>query len=146
MAETAGTTQSCEHWPGVFERRNVVNKLRWIALAVILPGLAACSAAVSTQDVERAAMDRARQQLGLEAGTNLDAKVWTGKEHDGDLTYCGTVSSQEGAARAIPPQRFAASGDPLEFLVFEDAHAPMVTSQPDKFVSWEQLCVGQQPA
>ena len=120
-----------------------MTKRHWIAATAALVGLAACDGGVSTQEVEQAAVDRAREQLGLDRETQLESRVWTGKQHEGELTYCGSVSSAESATAPIPAQRFVARGDPLEFLVFESAHEPMVTSQPDKFASWEQLCAGQ---
>lgn len=117
----------------------------WLFVAAVLPGLGACdSGGMSTTEVRQAAIERARQQLALGPDNKLEARVWTGRPRDDEITYCGTVSSEGSAAPQIPPQRFAARGDPLQFLVFENAHAPMVTSEPDKFVSWEQLCAGTQ--
>lgn len=103
-------------------------------------GVAACDSGMSTTEIERAAIDRARQELQLAADAPLEARVWIGQEVDGDITYCGTVSGGDGAGPAIVPQRFVALSDPLRFEVFEPAHRPMVTTQPDMFRSWEQLC------
>lgn len=108
-------------------------------------GLAACDSGMSTSEVERAAIDRARQELKLPASTPLEAKVWTGQPAEGEVTYCGTVSGGEGAGEAIAPQRFVALSDPLRFEVFEPAHEAMVTSRPDMFRSWQELCAANQP-
>jgi hypothetical protein len=102
--------------------------------------LAGCNAGgTSTQEVRRAAIEHARQQLKLPADTPLEARAWVGQPHDGELTVCGTVSGQSGSS-AVPPQRFAAATEPIEWLLFEPAHDPMVRSQPDKFREWSQLC------
>lgn len=109
-----------------------------LPLALTLP---ACeTGGTSTKEMERAAMDRTRQKLGLAASTPLEAKVWTGEPFDGQVTLCGTVSSAGDATAAIPPQRFAATGHPVIFLVFEPAHQAMRSSQPDMFQSWAKLC------
>jgi hypothetical protein len=97
------------------------------------------SADTSTKEVRRAAIEHARQQLKLPADAPLEARVWVGQPHEGELTVCGTVSGQSGSS-AVTPQRFAAAIDPIEWLVFEPAHEPMVRSQPDKFLEWPQLC------
>lgn len=112
-----------------------------------LAGLSACNQdGTSTREMERAAIDRAREELGLQPDAALDATVWVGKPHDGDTLLCGTVSSEAGATSPIAPQRFAASVDPVRFLIFEDAHSPMVQSRPDMFISWETYCADEQPA
>ena len=109
--------------------------------------LSACGdEAVSTREIEQAAIERARQELRLPASTPLKATVWTGAERDGELSYCGFVSSQVGAATPIPPQQFAAHGDPVEFFIFERAHDVDVTSQPGKFESWTATCGNAQAA
>ena len=115
-----------------------------------LPALAAVAASgcggggVSTAEVEQAAIEHARQQLGLAADAPLTATVWTGREADGQLTYCGEVSSAQGAAAPIRPQQFAAHGDPLNFFIFGDAHQLEPRSQPGKFENWTALCAGVQ--
>jgi hypothetical protein len=111
-----------------------------------IAGLSACGdEAVSTREIEQAAIERARQELRLPAGTALTATVWTGAERDGELTYCGSVGSGPGAT-PIQPQRFAAHGDPIEFFIFENAHDADPASQPGKFESWSAVCGNAQPA
>jgi hypothetical protein len=112
----------------------------FLALPLALT-LSACeTGGTSTREMERAAMDRTRQELGLAASTPLEAKVWTGAPFDGQVTLCGTVSSDDGTSNAIAPQRFAATGDPVKFLVFEPAHQAMRSSRPGMFQSWAKLC------
>ena len=110
-------------------------------LMIIAPLLAAAGCETggsSTEDVRQAAIEHARAELGLAADAPLEATVWAGQEYEGEITVCGTVSGGNGAA--VAPQRFAASTDPIDWLIFEDAHNPIVTSQPDKFPEWSQLC------
>lgn len=121
--------------------------MRLIVFCLAAATLASCGGeGVSTRDVERAAIDRARQELGLAQNVSLKATVWTGREADGELTYCGSVSSAEGAPAPIRPQQFAAHGDPLTFFIFGDAHQTDPRSQPGKFENWTALCAGAQDA
>lgn len=109
-----------------------------LAAALLLP---ACSGeGVTTDDVKQAATERARQELGIPAGAPLEAAAWTGGEWGGDLVVCGTVSAPGGGGGAVRPQRFIATTDPFRWLVFEDAHAPMVQTQPNKFPEWTTVC------
>jgi hypothetical protein len=89
-----------------------------------------------------AAIEHARQELGVAADVPLQARVWVGPEqYEEQTVLCGTVSDRTPASR-VPPQRFAATGDPIQWLVFEDAHNPLITSRPDKFPEWQRLCGG----
>ena len=121
-----------------------VSLLGICAAAGIIAGCG--SDGVSTREVEQAAMERTRQELGLQNDVPLVATVWTGREADGQMTYCGSVSSQEGATNAIRPQQFAARGEPLNFFIFEDAHQRDARSQPGKFENWAALCADAQAA
>jgi hypothetical protein len=112
-----------------------------LSLALVLP-LAACGGgALSTKDMEQAAKEKARADLHLAADTPLEAKVWVGQPKDGQTVYCGTVSDTTSGTM-VPPQRFAATPEPLRWLVFEPAHEPMIASQPDKYAAWGNLCTG----
>lgn len=99
----------------------------------------------STTDVKQAAIEQVRTKFRLASTVRLEARTWTGREHDGEITMCGTVSGV-GNSATTPPQRFAATLEPLEFLVLEDAHDQMVVSQPDKFAEWAPLCAETQAA
>ena len=118
--------------------------------ALLLPATAVLSlmacdqAEVSTREMGRLAIDRARQELGLGADVPLQATVWTGKPYEDKITMCGTVSAAEGSSTPVEPQRFAANGDPPQFLFFEPAHEEMVQSRPGMFQSFETLCAGTQ--
>jgi len=123
-------------------------RISWalVPIALGIASLAACdSGDISTADVEKAAVERARSQLGLGPEVPLDARVWVGREAAGKMTYCGSVQGKAGG-ESIPPQRFAAHGGPMTFFIFEDAHATDTASQPGKFESWTALCAGQQSA
>ena len=107
--------------------------------------LTACSGeALTTQDIEAAAIERARQELSLSADVPLKATVWTGRERDGQMTYCGSVSGADGASSSVRPQQFAAHGNPLTFFIFGDAHQADPQTQPGKFENWSAVCSGTQ--
>lgn len=106
-----------------------------IAIAVLLAGCG--GEGTTTVDVRTAAVEKARQQFGLSEDVPLDARVWVGKPYRGKTTSCGTVSSKRGQ---VPPQRFLATVDPLQWQVFEGAHSPMTSAQPDEFPDWQQYC------
>lgn len=117
-----------------------------ITLAISLMLCACESGGASTAEIEAAAIERARDQLQLAASVPLEAKVWVGTGTvDGQPVLCGTVSDRSSGS-GVPPQRFAAVDDPIEWLVFEDAHAPTTPSQPDKFREWGSICSGGEPA
>ena len=102
--------------------------------------VSACdSGGTSTREMEAAAIEQAREKLNLPADALLEAKVWVGQPFDGETVMCGTVSDTS-AGSAVRPQRFAATPEPLRWLVFEDAHDPMSRSQPDKFIEWASVC------
>ena len=114
-------------------------KVRTSLLAAL--ALAACADnGMSTEEIRLAAIERARQELGVPADTPLEATVWTGEEYDGDVVVCGTISDQTAGASNVVAQRFAASTEPFRWLIFEGAHEPMVISQPDKFPEWAIIC------
>ncbi|MDQ3074221.1 MAG: hypothetical protein M3Q88_01220 [Pseudomonadota bacterium] len=109
--------------------------------------IAACDTTeLSTRDIERAAVERARERLGLGQDVPLKATVWVGREADGQISYCGSVEGESGATTRIPPQQFAAHGEPLSFFIFGDAHRIVPESQPGMFENWTALCAGTQPA
>ena len=120
--------------------------MRFGMMALCLAGassITACdSGGVSTREVERAAVEHARQRLGLGQEVPLKATVWIGREADGQMSYCGSVESESGATTRIPPQQFAAHGEPLSFFIFGDAHQIVPLSQPGMFENWTALCAG----
>lgn len=94
----------------------------------------------STRDMGAAAVEQARPRLNLGKDVPLEATVWIGKEdYDGQVVFCGAVSARSTNTR-VAAQRFAATGDPIQWLIFEDAHDALITSQPDKFAEWQTLC------
>lgn len=116
-----------------------------LCLAAI--SLAACGGdGLTTREIEIAAIERARQELSIPANVPLKATVWTGRERDGQMSYCGSVSSEDGAASPIRPQQFAAHGDPLTFFIFGDAHQSDPRTQPGMFENWAAVCSGTQAA
>ncbi len=130
-----------------FPEHDMTKPGNWLVPLAALVSLAGCNQdGTSTREMERAAIERTRQELGLQPDAALEATVWVGEPHDGDILLCGTVSSAPGAASPIAPQRFAASTDPVQFQIFEDAHSPMVTAEPDMFLSWKTHCAGKQEA
>lgn len=108
-----------------------------LAATVLIAG---CDSGITTQEMQAAAIERARQELNLPAQAPLEAQVWAGSEWDGETVLCGTVSGQGGGTQ-VPPQRFAATeDDPIRWLIFENAHSPIVTSKPNKFPEWSRIC------
>lgn len=112
-----------------------------LAVGLVVSGCA--DGGMSTEEVRQAAIERAREELGVPTATPLEATVWTGGEHEGDVVVCGTVSDRSAGTTAVP-QRFAASTDPFRWLVFERAHDPLIASGPDKFPEWVVLCGQEQ--
>lgn len=120
--------------------------MRSIFIVAGLSALIACdSAGTSTAEIKAAAEQRARQQLKLPADTALHSTVWVGHEqYEGATVLCGTVSG-EGQGTSVKPQRFAAIGDPVQWLAFEDAHDPMIGTRSEKFPDWGRYCGKGQP-
>lgn len=105
-----------------------------IALASIA-ALSACgSDGTSTDEMEAAAIDHARQQLNLPAGAPLQATVWAGQKYEGEVVLCGTVTG------GPEPYRFAARGDPVEWMIFQPASNPPETTAVDMFPEWSVVC------
>ena len=113
--------------------------MRSTYLAAIALALAACEqGGTSTLEIKAAAEQRAREELKLPTSTPLESSVWVGsEEYDGATVLCGTVSG--GADSSVTPKRFAATGGPINWLVFEDAHNP-VGPQGEKFQDWSRFC------
>lgn len=113
-------------------------RMRTLLLSAFLVG---CSNdGRSTTEIRQAAIERARADFKLPANTPLEATVWVGADYEDEPSLCGTVSSTTGT---MPPQRFMASAQPFRWLVFENAHAKMTISQPDKFPEWTRYCTGE---
>lgn len=93
---------------------------------------------MTTEEVRQAAIDRARQEFGVSGDAPVEASVWAGEQRGGETIVCGTVSGGDSAQ--FRPQRFAASSDPIRWLIFEDAHDAMVRPDPNKFPEWSALC------
>ncbi len=121
--------------------------MRALVMLTASLGLAACDdGGTSTADMRAAAIEYTREELKLAPAVPLEAKVWVGPErHDDKIVLCGTVSDVTPNSR-MPPKRFAATGDPINWLVFEDAHDAMVSAQPDKFPEWQELCGSRKPS
>lgn len=103
--------------------------------------LVACdSGGLTTREMQAAAVDRARQQFNLSADAAMEAQVWAGKTWDDQVVLCGTVTGRNGGAQ-VPAQRFAATeGDPVRWLIFENAHAPLADTGGDRVPDWVDLC------
>lgn len=127
-------------FPGAQDRDGSMRATSGFILTAMLVWLAACErGGASTREVREAAIDRARDELQLADNVPIEARVWVGEPLDDDMVVCGTVSSK-GDGQAMQPKRFAATTEPIRWLVFEDAHDAMIRSQPDKFYEWAQLC------
>ncbi len=121
------------------ERMRIIRRIAAIGLAVSL--VSGCeSRSMSASDMERAAVDHARQTLALGPAAKLDATVFVGKEVDGEATMCGFVRGRDAAGREIDPRQFVVTTDPVKWLVFQSVHAPSIPAHPDKFVTWAEVC------
>lgn len=100
-------------------------------------GLTACGNRLSTAEVKRAAIDRARQEQHLSPSAQLKARAWVGKDYHGQTAVCGIVADMNGKS---PAQRFAATLRPFRWLIFQDAHGAVYDSRPQKFADWGLLC------
>lgn len=98
---------------------------------------------MSSDEVRQAAIERARSEFGLPPQAPVSARVWVGREYDGDISICGTVSTDSGQ---MPPKRFMASTEPFEWLLFEDAHDPMYKAVPPASPSWQAHCAPSAPS
>lgn len=114
---------------------------RSLALVMTALAVAGCErGGTTTEEARAAAIEKARQELGLSSDVPLEATLWVGlEEYEDQPVICGTVSGQ-GSGTRIQPQRFAGVGEPVRWLVFEDAHDALLSSQPDKFVEWQRVC------
>ena len=107
---------------------------------VALATLPACGDdGVSTAETEAAAKAYVRRNYDVSAETPLSVTVFVGRPRNGETVLCGEVSSAEPAFR---PKRFVAALDPLDWLVFEPAHAVSLPGQTDMFAEWISHCSG----
>ena len=103
--------------------------------------LAGCGGdGLSTVDVQTAAKERVRQQLGLSPEATLFTRTFVGKPVDGDLVLCGTVSGKRADGTPIVARRFIAATDPAQWVKFERVTKSSFNSQPQMFVEWAGTC------
>lgn len=103
--------------------------------------LAACgNEGVSTADVQSAAKERVREQLGLTAESVLFTESFVGQPVDGDTVICGIVGGTRADGAQITPRRFIAATDPGRWVKFEPVTNSALPAQPDKFVEWYGTC------
>lgn len=115
----------------------------FVAATMGLLAFGCADGGTSTDEMKKAAIQQARERHKLADDVPLEASVWIGNESYNDqAVFCGTVSDRD--ADRMPPRRFAATGAPINWLVFEDAHDPLTTSRPDKFAEWKILCAKAQ--
>ena len=114
-----------------------------LALLPVLLLMACDSGGMTSDEIEQAAMDYARQELGIAADVPLEAEVWVAEGDRNDVIYCGTVSGAGGATQ-VRPQRFAATTErPIRWIVFEEAHNPLLDTGEDRVPDWVNLCEPQ---
>lgn len=108
--------------------------------------LGACqNEGLSSLELETAAKERVRQQLGLSDETALFSTTWVGKSRDGETVLCGRVAGASAGANGangsgIAARRFIAALEPARWVLFEPAGSASIPSQPGKFVEWETAC------
>lgn len=115
-------------------------KWTFIAAAAAV-ALSACdSGGLSTADVQEAAKERVRENLGLTADSALFTETFVGQPVGGDTVICGTVSGKAADGSVIVPRRFIAAADPGRWVKFEPVTNSALPSQPRKFVEWYGTC------
>ena len=97
----------------------------------------------SAAEVEKAAKEHVRQQLGLSKDAALFSNVFVGEPVDGETVICGTVSGTRTDGSALQPRRFAVAAENDKWLLFENAARQPLPSKPDKFVEWHTTCRGE---
>lgn len=104
--------------------------------------LAACGdeGGLTTNDVQTAAKERVRDQLGLTPQSVLFTETFVGQPVDGDTVICGTVEGTTADGQAVTPRRFIAAADPARWVKFEPVTNSALPSQPQKFVEWYGTC------
>ena len=115
-----------------------------LAAAALLAGCGGNE--TSTAEVEEAAKEHVRQNLGLSKDAALFSDVFVGEPVDGETVICGTVSGTRTDGSPLEPRRFAVSAENNKWLLFESAAKQPLPSQPDKFVEWHTTCRGEKEA
>lgn len=108
--------------------------------------LAGCDSGggLSTADVQTAAKERVREQLGLTQESTLFTETFVGQPVDGDTVICGTVGGKTEDGATITPRRFIAATEPGRWVKFEPVTNSALPSQPRKFVEWYGTCEPRQ--
>lgn len=99
---------------------------------------------LSTADVQTAAKERVREQLGLGPGAVLFTETFVGRPVDGDVVVCGTVSGTRSDGVKVTPRRFIAAADPGRWVKFEPVTNSALPSQPRMFAEWYGTCEPRQ--
>jgi hypothetical protein len=99
---------------------------------------------LSTADVQVAAKERVREQLGLAPEAALFTETFVGRPVDGDLVVCGTVAGTRADGTKVAPRRFIAATDPARWVKFEPATNSALPSYPRKFAEWYGTCEPRQ--
>lgn len=95
---------------------------------------------LTTADVQSAAKERVREELGLTPQSVLFTETFVGQPIDDDVVICGTVEGKTADGRTITPRRFIAAADPARWVKFEPVTNPAIPSQPQMFVEWPGTC------
>lgn len=99
---------------------------------------------LSTADVQTAAKERVREQLGLTQESALFTETFVGQPVDSDTVICGTAGGQTADGSMITPRRFIAAADPGRWVKFEPVTNSALPSQPRKFAEWHGTCEPRQ--
>lgn len=110
------------------------------AAATLILGGCGDEGGMSTADVQSAAKERVRAELGLTTESVLFTETFVGQPVDGDITICGTVEGRTSDGRAVTARRFIAAADPARWVKFEPVTNSALPSQPRKFVEWYGTC------
>ena len=114
----------------------------WMMAVAGAVALAGCGGeGLSTADVQTAAKERVRDQLGLTEASALFTDTFVGQPLNGDTVICGTVEGTTADGATITPRRFIAATDPARWVKFEPVTDAIIPSRPQKFIEWDDVCV-----
>lgn len=113
-----------------------------ILSAAALMASACTDDGVTTAEVQDAAKERVRHELGLTPESALFTETHVGQPLNGDTTLCGIVEGRRADGTAITPRRFIVATDPGRWVKFEPVTAADIPASTDKFVEWGPTCAG----
>lgn len=114
-----------------------------LAAAMVLPSCGD-GGSLTPAEVQEAAKERVRAELGLSKEAALFAETFVGEPLKNSATLCGTVSGRKADGTVVTPRRFIAATDPDHWVLFEPVTDSVLSSHQNKFVEWVGTCIPRQ--